>query len=182
MVDTQESWHFVSFFALKPEAQAAWVQAVGSLIALVIAVGIPAAQAVSASRKVRLRAKSLATMVMVEVRAIRESFDGLLQQSELNENDLANGGIKALLTLPEGLAQARSALHDMDIAAEPLIGLVAEMQMTHTLWSAWKYEISLPPDYRDEAVDVELLRQGIRRIPDLAADSLNAISRLLRRP
>jgi len=72
MVGDPGKWHFVSYFALKPEAQAAWAQAWLTLFAIGVAILVPALQTCFANRRKALdsliEGRELANLILPAIK------------------------------------------------------------------------------------------------------------------
>ncbi len=73
--------HFMNFCFLSQEAQAAWVQAIGSVLALAIAVAIPFLEGRLRERRLRGQARSLALLVMNDIVEVRDRMDLVLNNN-----------------------------------------------------------------------------------------------------
>ncbi|MBH1636363.1 hypothetical protein I5U65_14750 [Stenotrophomonas maltophilia] len=117
---------------MKPEVQAAWVQAIGSIAAILLAVAVPAIQHRLASKERQRQkadlARSLGLMLLPAIQDFGERNNLLWMHEDPDDNveDLdANSCIagpvtRAALDVPEAVSKRIHELHDLGPAAEGL--------------------------------------------------------------
>lgn len=118
---------WVRFGSLTPEQQAAWIQAIGSVIALAIAVGIPLVQGLSRRRANHQRARALALLVITDLEEIQESMGVFNGQVQHDDRSLIMENTEPFFVVPNALLAHRSELHLLGSAAKDTIDTVALM-------------------------------------------------------
>lgn len=142
---------WIGWCALGAEAQAAWVQAIGSVVAIALAVAVPAYQHWSATRKERrqldLRARSLGLAILADLETVGSRLNGIWDfehpdalpdiQDHANTKQLGEKTILAL-ELPNGLNNRLDVLHEMGAAGD------AALRCVHHIIRAREYVTTLP--------------------------------------
>jgi hypothetical protein len=181
VIDSDEvraACYFVNFCSLTQAAQAAWVQAIGSILALAIAVAIPFFQWRAKEIRRKEQARSLALLVMNDIVEVHDRIVLVLSQSDLSEPALLNEGIERMLVVPPDLLAWRKRLHQLGPVSSEVIRMVAIMQMTRAELLNYQHMMRERPEYRDISGDPNKVRGGMREIADLAASAATRISKL----
>ncbi|WP_164116150.1 hypothetical protein [Stenotrophomonas maltophilia] len=122
---------WIGWCALKPEAQAAWVQAVGSVIALGIAVGVPvslhARSRKADARKEVLRARGFALFILPDAEEMLRLFRRAGYVARGEDGDEPDSKAAAdVLVIPPQIQERVTQLHELGDAAEKLQRAIAK--------------------------------------------------------
>lgn len=162
----------IGWCSLKPEVQAAWVQAVGSIVAILVAIAVPAWQRAEQRADARyadaLRARSVAAVIF---RAVKDLRDEIEQSFHWLEDARQRGRKQATLyvALPEALADRKEQLH---LLGEPGSNLLRAMYYMSELADIgdglWVYKADDFDAYAAELQkiqkEVALALQGLRTL------------------
>lgn len=122
---------WIGWCALKPEAQAAWVQAVGSVLALCIAVCVPLylhARAKEAdARKEMLRARGFALFILPDAEEMLRIFRRANYVARGEDGDEPDSKAAAdVLIIPPKIQERVTQLHDLGDSAAKLQRAIAK--------------------------------------------------------
>lgn len=122
---------WIGWCALQPEAQAAWVQAVGSVLALGVAVGVPLhlySRAKKAdARKEVLRARGFALFILPEAEEMLRVFRRAGYVARGTDGDEPDSKEAAdVLVIPEAIKERVTQLHDLGDPAAKLQRAIAK--------------------------------------------------------
>jgi hypothetical protein len=167
---------FIAWCDLRQEAQAAWVQAVASIVALGIAVGVPMYQAWSARRRRAAedvaKARSLALTLLPAIHELGERLNLVWATFDetINEPDPS---VRQALSVPLTLRANSDRLHELGpagAAAQQLLYLVQRADEAYTPW-----EKSAPTTH-----EAKELADWLWRATEAVAAAENAIDAMFR--
>lgn len=108
---------FIGWCALKPEVQAAWVQAVGSIAAIAVAVVVPLMVAAKERRRVNterlFRAKSYAFVLRPQVVQVRNRILSARYRWNQNPTAMDYDHIIEPLAVPDGITDKLLDMHEV---------------------------------------------------------------------
>ncbi len=181
---------FIGWCALKPEVQAAWVQAVGSIVAIAVAVVVPLVLAAKERSRVSterlFRAKSYAFVLRPQVASVRSRILSARHRWNKNPTALDYDHIVEPLAVPEAITEKLLDMHEVAEAGIYIQQLVIAVDQTrrdviaqHDYWrnggsimDEWNREVGILPEPNnvDASFDATL---------DTADRALAALDRVL---
>lgn len=173
---------WVGFGALKPEQQAAWIQAIGSVIALAIAVGIPLIQGLLRRRASHQRARSLALLVITDLEEVQEGMDVFSGQVDQDDRSLIMENTEPFFVVPHALLAHRSDLHLLGPAAKDTIDTVALMFVARRELARAKRIAEHPDRYEYEIYDLDRVRNAAKGISTRVDSAINSIGKMFGDP
>lgn len=167
---------FIGWCDLRQEAQAAWVQAAASIVALGIAVGVPICHARGALRRRQMdeaaRARSLALSLLPDIHDLGERLN--LVWATFDETiDQPDPSVRHALTVPATLRANSDRLHELGgagAATQRLLYLVQRADEAYTPW-----EKSAPTNH-----EAEELADWLWRATEAVTAAENAIDEMFR--
>lgn len=164
------SCSFVGWCALDGEAQAAWTQAVLSVLAIVVAVLIPLRQHKSdraeRGRDRLARQKAMALAVLPALTRIEREIRGFYDYAfDSTTHYLESKGFEDLTEVPAALKTFIPTLHELGDACDKVTEVVAALTKAHDTLLEWResvYATGHPHDLEDR------VHENLRSARDLA--------------
>lgn len=169
---------WIGWYALKPEVQAAWVQAIGSILAILVAIAVPLyirrADKARERRETRRRSKSFALDILPLIESFRTTLIYTRQRLRSERAYLDYENLAADLGMTHELQEMARDLHELGDAAEGVQDAIAHARETGWLLEA-QYEylkhdgVYIHPDGSETKLDepkdfAPVLDAAIRKI------------------
>ena len=167
---------FIGWCELRQEAQAAWIQAAASILALAIAIGVPWYQSNAASTQRRrddaAKARSLALTVLPAIHEVGERLNAIW--ATCGETiDKPDPLVRHALSLPLALLATADRLHELGSAGDAAQRLLYLLQRADEAYTPW--EKSAPTDH-----EAEELADWLWRATEAVTAAENAIDTMFR--
>ncbi|QNH11194.1 hypothetical protein [Xanthomonas sp. SI] len=175
---------------LKDPAGPAWMQAVGSIAAILIAVAVPAAQhwlsAQTRRREAADRARSLGLLLLPHIKAFAESNNEVWEH-EHPDHDVTNHGdnacflgerTRSALAIPEGIIREVGRLHELAGAAEGIQRAIYNIESARELLTQKEFVLHENALFGD-TVEYRTLVFDKKEFYDLLWDALSGITSAL---